>query len=110
MPALALVDVHTFIAGSHILQGVTFDVPSGLTTVLLGRNGAGKSTTLRSIMGLTPARDGRIEIFGQETTRWAPYRILDQWRHTYGGNLLIASRCDFLSGHPAMGNPRATAS
>ncbi|GAC1323785.1 MAG: ABC transporter ATP-binding protein [Chloroflexota bacterium] len=66
MPALALVDVHTFIAGSHILQGVTFDVPSGLTTVLLGRNGAGKSTTLRSIMGVQSAQRGSITVDGEQ--------------------------------------------
>jgi len=59
-PVLRLTDVHTYIAGSHILQGVTFDVTEGETTVLLGRNGAGKSTTLRTILGLWQARSGSI--------------------------------------------------
>jgi branched-chain amino acid transport system ATP-binding protein len=63
---LALNDVHTSIAGSHILQGVSFDVAAGQTTVLLGRNGAGKSTTLRTIMGLWPAQKGSIMFDGCE--------------------------------------------
>src|SRR5436190_19958311 len=63
---LALHDVHTYIAGSHILQGVSFDVTEGETTVLLGRNGAGKSTTLRTIMGILPAARGSILLGGQE--------------------------------------------
>ncbi len=63
---LALQDVHVSIAGSHILQGVSFDVVAGQTTVLLGRNGAGKSTTLRTIMGLWPAQKGSIVFSGRE--------------------------------------------
>ena len=47
----------------------------GQIITLLGRNGAGKTTTLRSLIGLTPPREGSIEIFGQDTTRWPPYRI-----------------------------------
>jgi branched-chain amino acid transport system ATP-binding protein len=65
-PLLTLRDVHTHIAGSHILQGVEFDVTSGQTTVLLGRNGAGKSTTLRTILGLWPAERGSIKLNGKE--------------------------------------------
>ncbi len=63
---LALQDVHTYIAGSHILQGVSFDVAAEGTTVLLGRNGAGKSTTLRTVMGLWPVRQGSISLAGRE--------------------------------------------
>jgi branched-chain amino acid transport system ATP-binding protein len=63
---LALEDVHTYIAGSHILQGVTFEVQEGRTTVLLGRNGAGKSTTLRTVMGILPAQRGSIKLQGKE--------------------------------------------
>ncbi|GAC1396699.1 MAG: ABC transporter ATP-binding protein [Chloroflexota bacterium] len=63
---LTLDDVHTYIAGSHILQGVTFDILEGQTTVLLGRNGAGKSTTLRSILGILPPARGSIALRGEE--------------------------------------------
>jgi branched-chain amino acid transport system ATP-binding protein len=68
-------DLQTFYGKSHILHGVSLEVHEGELVTLLGRNGAGKSTTLRSIMGLTPARDGAVRIFGQATTDWPPYRI-----------------------------------
>jgi branched-chain amino acid transport system ATP-binding protein len=73
--ALQAEGLHTFYGKSHILHGVSIAVEEGRITALLGRNGAGKSTTLRSLMGLTPPREGRVEIFGQDTTRWPPYRI-----------------------------------
>jgi branched-chain amino acid transport system ATP-binding protein len=75
MNALQAEGLHTYYGKSHILHGVGIAVEEGRITALLGRNGAGKSTTLRSLMGLTPAREGKIEIFGQDTTRWQPYRI-----------------------------------
>jgi branched-chain amino acid transport system ATP-binding protein len=58
--ALTLAGVHTHIGRYHILQGVDFDAPGGKTTMLLGRNGAGKTTALRTIMGLWRASKGRI--------------------------------------------------
>ena len=73
--ALAAEGLHTFYGKSHILHGVGLSVAEGTITTLLGRNGAGKTTTLRSLVGLTPPREGRIVIFGQETTRWPPFRI-----------------------------------
>jgi branched-chain amino acid transport system ATP-binding protein len=75
MSALVAEGIHTYYGKSHILHGVSLAVADGEITALLGRNGAGKSTTLRSVMGLTPARQGRIEILGRETTHWPPYRI-----------------------------------
>jgi branched-chain amino acid transport system ATP-binding protein len=75
MNALRAEGLHTYYGKSHILHGVSLSVEEGRITALLGRNGAGKSTTLRSLMGLTPPRQGRIEIFGQDTTRFPPYRI-----------------------------------
>lgn len=63
-PVLALNEVHTHIGQHHILQGVTLAVQPGLATVLLGRNGSGKSTTLRTVMGLTPATSGQIRLEG----------------------------------------------
>jgi len=73
--ALEARDLHTFYGKSHILHGVSLDVAEGKITTLLGRNGAGKSTTLRSLMGLTPAREGKITIFGTDTTEMAPFQI-----------------------------------
>jgi branched-chain amino acid transport system ATP-binding protein len=62
---LSLSDVQTYIGESHILQKVSFDVEEGRTTVLLGRNGAGKSTTLRTIIGTLPPRGGTITLAGE---------------------------------------------
>jgi len=73
--ALEAVGLHTFYGKRHILHGVTLNVGEGEIVTLLGRNGAGKSTTLRSVMGLTPPRQGHVRIFGQEATGWPPYRI-----------------------------------
>ena len=48
-------DLHVRLGGSHVLQGVSFEVPEGAVTALLGRNGVGKTTTLRALLGLVPA-------------------------------------------------------
>ncbi len=60
---------------SHVLFGVTLEAAPGEVVALLGRNGAGKSTTLRSIMGLLPPRAGRIVFRGQDITGWPPHRV-----------------------------------
>jgi branched-chain amino acid transport system ATP-binding protein len=62
---LKLAGVHTHVGRYHILQGIDFDVPHGQTTMLLGRNGAGKTSTLRTIMGLWNASAGQISLDGQ---------------------------------------------
>lgn len=72
---LRLTDVQVRIAGSHILQGIDFAVPEGGVTALLGRNGVGKTTTLKAILGLVPAT-GRIE-FGEHRIDGVPtHRIV----------------------------------
>lgn len=68
-PILRLEGVHTDIAQYHILQGVDLDVPRGEVTMLLGRNGVGKTTTLRTIMGHWRAHRGRILLDGQDIAR-----------------------------------------
>lgn len=78
MKALEVQDLHTYYGKGHILDGVALHVEEGELVALLGRNGAGKSTTLRSIMGLTPARRGSVRIFGVDTTHLPPYRIAAQ--------------------------------
>jgi branched-chain amino acid transport system ATP-binding protein len=75
MNVLQAEGLHTFYGKSHILHGVSLEVQEGELVALLGRNGAGKSTTLRSLVGLTPAREGAVRIFGQATTRFPPFRI-----------------------------------
>jgi branched-chain amino acid transport system ATP-binding protein len=72
---LEVQDIHTFIGQYHILQGVSVEVPRGSITAILGRNGAGKSTTLKTILGLTPPNRGRITFNGQEIQGWRSYDI-----------------------------------
>jgi branched-chain amino acid transport system ATP-binding protein len=73
--AIEISDLHVSIAGSHVLQGVGFSVPTGGVTALLGRNGVGKTTTLRAILGLV-ASSGRIEVLGNDVERWPTHRIV----------------------------------
>jgi branched-chain amino acid transport system ATP-binding protein len=68
-PMLALAGVNTHIGQYHILQGVDFEVPRGGLTMLLGRNGAGKTTCLRTVMGLWRASRGEIRMDGHDVTR-----------------------------------------
>lgn len=72
---LQLQEVETYYGKSHILHGVSLEVGPGEVVALLGRNGVGKTTTLRSIMGLTPPRAGRIRFQGREITGLSAHRI-----------------------------------
>jgi len=72
---LNLERVHTYYGESHILQGIHLHVEGGECVALLGPNGMGKTTTLRTIMGLTPPRAGRVQFKGQDITRLAPFQI-----------------------------------
>lgn len=67
--------IHTFIGQHHILQGVSFEAKADAVTVLIGRNGAGKSTTLKTVMGLLPASEGKITFKGEEIQSRKPYDI-----------------------------------
>jgi len=72
---LKVEDAHTFIGHHHILQGLSFEARADAVTVLIGRNGAGKSTTLRTVMGLLPAAQGKIIYNGQDIQNKKPYEI-----------------------------------
>ena len=75
MSSLEVKDLHVTINGSHILQGVNFFVPENKVTALLGRNGVGKSTTLKSIMGLNPGT-GSIKFGGTEIIAMPTHKIV----------------------------------
>jgi branched-chain amino acid transport system ATP-binding protein len=68
-------DIHTYYEHSHILQGVTLHAPSGSVTAVLGRNGVGKTTLIRSIIGFTPPRRGTIRFDGQPIERLPSFAI-----------------------------------
>jgi len=67
--------IDTFYGLSHILFGVSLEIDEGETVCILGRNGVGKTTTLRSIMGLTPPRSGSIKFRGEEIKGKQPFKI-----------------------------------
>jgi urea transport system ATP-binding protein len=66
-------NIHQYYGGSHILRNVSLQTPKGQVTVLLGRNGVGKTTLLKALMGLVPVREGSITFDGQLMTKATPY-------------------------------------
>jgi branched-chain amino acid transport system ATP-binding protein len=75
MIVLDVQDVHTYYGDSHVLQGVTLQVTRGTVAALLGRNGVGKTTLCRSIVGFTPARTGRIRFNDADIMRLPAHKI-----------------------------------
>jgi branched-chain amino acid transport system ATP-binding protein len=73
---LSVEDVHTYYGTIHALKGVTLEVREGEIVTLIGANGAGKSTTLRSINGLNHPREGRIRFEGRDITEEAPHDVV----------------------------------
>ncbi len=74
-PLLGVENLHVYLGQSHVLQGVTFDVREGGVTALLGRNGVGKTTTLRAILGLV-GRHGSVRLADDELTSLPTHRIV----------------------------------
>ncbi len=72
---LAIEGLNAWYGESHILHGVDFSVEAGEVVTLLGRNGSGRTTTLRAVMGLVGRRGGSIKVGGEETVKLAPHRI-----------------------------------
>jgi branched-chain amino acid transport system ATP-binding protein len=72
---LRVLDLHTYYGDSHVLQGVSLEVEQGTVAAVLGRNGVGKTTLCRSIVGFTPARTGSVMFDEVEIARVAPHRI-----------------------------------
>ena len=75
---LAVAEVHTYYGGSHVLHGVSLDVQPGEIVAILGRNGMGKTTLIRSVIGFTPPRHGRVRFRGDDVTGWAPFRRVER--------------------------------
>src|ERR1700685_2669882 len=72
---LKVADLQAWYGESHILHGVEFSVQEGEVVTLLGRNGAGRTTTLRALMGRVGARKGAVRIEGVESVRLAPHQV-----------------------------------
>src|ERR1700733_4081377 len=79
MNAITATNLNVSIGGSHVLQDVTLAVPEGGVTALIGRNGVGKTTTLRALIGLLPGNGrstGSVRIGGRDATGWPTHRII----------------------------------
>src|SRR5215470_10458703 len=72
---LRVTDLHAYYGESHVLHGVTCQIAQGEVVTLLGRNGAGRTTTLRALLGLVGSRSGSVLINGRETIALPPHRI-----------------------------------
>jgi len=72
---IELEEIHTYYGMSHIIQGLSLYVDKGEAVSILGRNGVGKTTTLRSIVGLTPPRSGSVKLEGEEVRGWPPHKV-----------------------------------
>jgi branched-chain amino acid transport system ATP-binding protein len=72
---LELEDVHAAYGLSRVLFGISLEVNAGECVCLLGRNGVGKTTTMRSVMGLTPPNSGHVRFKSQDITGWSPHRV-----------------------------------
>ena len=75
---LDVADVHTYYGESHVLHGVTLTVADGEVLTILGRNGMGKTTLIRSIIGFTPPREGTVRLKGQDVAGFPPYRLVER--------------------------------
>jgi branched-chain amino acid transport system ATP-binding protein len=73
---LEVKDIHTYYGDSYVLQGVSLRVEQGQVVGILGRNGMGKTTLIRSIIGFTPPRQGRVMFKGRDITGWPSYRAV----------------------------------
>jgi len=73
---LRIEGLHTYYGHGHILQGVNLEIPPGRIAAVLGRNGVGKTTTLRSIIGLASPRSGRVLLGDRDVAGWPPHRIV----------------------------------
>jgi branched-chain amino acid transport system ATP-binding protein len=74
-PILEATGIHAWYGSSHVLHGVDLTVARGETVGLLGRNGMGKSTLIRTLLGHVPQRDGRIHLFGQDVSKAKPHEV-----------------------------------
>lgn len=74
-PILEAIGIHAWYGSSHVLHGIDLSIARGETVGLLGRNGMGKSTLIRTLLGHVTQRDGRIHLFGQDMSRAKPHEV-----------------------------------
>ena len=103
---LKVTDLHQAYGGSHILRGLSFEAQAGEITVVLGRNGVGKTTLLKSLMGVVPVKSGTVMFDGTDITRAAPYErarrgigYVPQGREIFGRLTVEENLAMSLAGH-----------
>lgn len=108
-PELLVDDVHTFYGDSYVLQGVSISIGKGTVVAVLGRNGVGKTTLVRTVIAFTPARRGRVLFAGQDVTRLPAYRIaqagmalVPQGRRVFA-SLTVRENLEIANGRSAPG-------
>jgi branched-chain amino acid transport system ATP-binding protein len=101
---LTTTDVHTYYGGSHVLHGVSLEVAPAEVVAILGRNGMGKTTLIRSVIGFTPPRRGAVRFRGADVTGWPPFRrvergmgLVPQGRRVFG-SLTVRENLDVARG------------
>ena len=109
-PALRLSGIKAFYGTAQALFGVDLEVPAGSVTVLLGRNGAGKSTTLKAAMGLVDVRAGQVSVGARDVTGVPSYKVaragLGGMRERLAGQLSGGEQQMLTIARTLMGNPR----
>ena len=107
---LTVEEIHTYYGDSHVLQGLSLEVKAGEMVALLGRNGVGKSTLIKSIIGFAPPRQGRIALRGVEVTRLPPHKraqlgigLVPQGRGIFP-TLSVRENLTLAARRPASGN------
>ena len=114
-PELLVDDVHSYYGDSHVLQGVSLSLAKGSVVAVLGRNGVGKTTLVRTIIAFTPARRGRVLFAGRDVTRLPAYRIaqagialVPQGRRVFT-SLTVRENLEIARGRSAGGGSRVSA-
>jgi branched-chain amino acid transport system ATP-binding protein len=108
-PELLVDDIHTFYGDSYVLQGVSLSMGKGTVVAVLGRNGVGKTTLVRTVIAFTPARRGRVLFAGQDVTRLPAHRIaqagmalVPQGRRVFA-SLTVRENLEIANGRSAPG-------
>jgi len=98
-PILEAIGIHAWYGSSHVLHGIDLSIARGETVGLLGRNGMGKSTLIRTLLGHVTQRDGRIHLFGQDMSKAKPHEVARRGVAYRGPGSVSQPECARKPGH-----------